>query len=57
MAKKAGKGRIIIALQCEETGDRNYTTKKKQGTDKLRIRKFSPRLRRHTWHIEKKVSS
>lgn len=55
MAKKAAKGKVVVALQCEECGDRNYTTLKKPGQDKLRLRKYSPRLRKHTWHVEKKV--
>jgi len=51
---KSKKKKEIIYLVCEETGDYNYTIKKKSGTDKLSIKKYSPRLRRHTVHNEKK---
>ena len=51
MAKKKAE---TIFLTCEETGDINYTLKRKSGGEKLRLKKYSPRLRKHTWHIEKK---
>lgn len=43
-----------VFLVCEETGDYNYSVRKKGGGEKLQLKKFSPRLRRHTLHIEKK---
>lgn len=49
------KMRDDVALVCEECGDRNYMTSrdlKKEG--KLRIKKYCKRLRKHTWHTEKK---
>lgn len=52
MAKS--KKKEIIFLVCEETGDRNYTFFKKAGTPKLELKKYSPRLRKHTKHVEKK---
>lgn len=53
MAK--GKKKIeVIHLVCEETGDYNYTLRRKTGGEKLRIKKFCPRLRKHTLHVEKK---
>jgi large subunit ribosomal protein L33 len=53
MAK--GKKKVeTIHLVCEETGDYNYTLKRKSGGEKLRLKKYSPRLRRHTVHVEKK---
>ncbi|MFK8113256.1 MAG: 50S ribosomal protein L33 [Rubripirellula sp.] len=52
MAKS--KKRDTIFLVCEETGDYNYSLKRKAGGEKLRLRKYSQRLRKHTWHIEKK---
>ena len=51
---KPKKKKEIVFLVCEETGDYNYTIMKKPGTNKLELSKYSPRLRRHTKHIEKK---
>ncbi len=51
---KPKKKKEIVFLVCEETGDRNYTIMKKPGTTKLELSKYSPRLRRHTKHVEKK---
>jgi large subunit ribosomal protein L33 len=51
---KPKKKKEIVFLVCEETGDRNYTILKKPGTPKLELSKFSPRLRKHTKHTEKK---
>ena len=53
MAKK-GKKLEIVHLVCEETGDYNYTLRKKPGAEKLKLKKYSPRLRKHTVHNEKK---
>lgn len=53
MAKSKKKAEVIH-LVCEETGDYNYTIKRKPGGEKLKIKKFSPRLRKHTIHTEKK---
>jgi large subunit ribosomal protein L33 len=41
-------------LVCEETGDYNYAIRRKAGGEKLKLKKYSPRLRRHTLHTEKK---
>jgi large subunit ribosomal protein L33 len=57
MAKKTGKRKKkveTVFLVCEETGDYNYTIRRKLGGEKLRLKKYSPRLRRHTVHVEKK---
>ena len=43
-----------IFLVCEENGDYNYTMRRKPGGEKLRLKKYSPRLRKHTMHVEKK---
>ena len=51
---KPKKKKEIVFLVCEETGDRNYTIMKKPGTNKLELSKYSPRLRKHTKHVEKK---
>ena len=52
MAKS--KKKEIIHLVCEESGEYNYTLKRKTGGEKLRLKKFCPRLRKHTIHVEKK---
>ncbi len=56
MAKggKSKKKAETVFLVCKETGDYNYTIKRKSGGEKLELKKYSPRLRRHTAHVEKK---
>jgi len=58
MAKKPGGKRKrkvdSIFLVCDETGDYNYTIRRKTGGEKLKLMKYSPRLRKHTMHTEKK---
>ena len=58
MAKKSGGNRKkkveVVFLVCEETGDYNYTVRRKMGGEKLKLKKFCPRLQRHTIHNEKK---
>ena len=58
MAKKKGgkskKKAETVFLVCEETGDYNYTVRRKPGGEKLQLMKFSPRLQRRTKHVEKK---
>ncbi len=55
---KGGKGKKkkaeTVFLVCEESGDYNYSLRRRPGGEKLRLKKYSPRLRRHTWHVEKK---
>jgi large subunit ribosomal protein L33 len=55
MAKKGDK-RKIVALVSEESGERiYYTTKNTMNTpEKLSLRKYSPKLRRHTVFVETK---
>ncbi|MFT5526636.1 MAG: large subunit ribosomal protein L33 [Pirellulaceae bacterium] len=53
MAKKNKKADTVF-LVCEETGDYNYTARRRSGGDKLKLKKYSPRLRKHTVHNEKK---
>ena len=55
--KKSGKSKKkveVIHLVCDETGDYNYTLRRKSGGEKLKLNKYSPRLRRHSLHVEKK---
>jgi large subunit ribosomal protein L33 len=53
-AGKRKKKVEVVYLVCEETGDHNYTIRRKMGGEKLKLSKFSPRLRKHTLHVEKK---
>ncbi|MCH2597637.1 MAG: 50S ribosomal protein L33 [Pirellulales bacterium] len=43
-----------VLVVCEETGDDNYTLRRKMGGERLRLKKYCPRLRKHTLHVEKK---
>ena len=53
MAK--GKKKVeTVFLVCEESGDHNYVLRRKPGGEKLKLKKYSRRLRRHTLHVEKK---
>ncbi|MDY6916576.1 MAG: 50S ribosomal protein L33 [Chloroflexota bacterium] len=53
MAKK-GSVRIIINLSCTECKERTYTTSKnrRNDPDRLELRKYCPRCRRHTVYRE-----
>ncbi|PLS18210.1 50S ribosomal protein L33 [Bacillus sp. M6-12] len=48
--------RVKITLACTETGDKNYSTTKNKRTnpERLELKKYSPRLKRHTLHWETK---
>jgi large subunit ribosomal protein L33 len=65
MAKKAGKGRVIVTLECVEArklrkegkpvrGVSRYTTtkNKKNTPGRLELMKYSPFMRKHTLHRE-----
>ena len=55
--KKGGKRKKkveTVFLVCDETGEYNYTLRRKSGSEKLKVKKYCPRLRRHTSHTEKK---
>ncbi len=55
MAQKGKKKRAeTIFLVCEETGDYNYSLRRKSGGEKLKLKKYCPKLRKHTLHVEKK---
>ena len=51
--------RIKIGLKCQESGDIDYTTMKnpKTHTEKVEIKIYSARLRKHTIHKEVKLKS
>ena len=53
MAKK-GELRVVIHLACNECKERTYTTEKnkRNDPDRLELRKFCPRCRKHTLHRE-----
>ncbi|MBN2101136.1 50S ribosomal protein L33 [Candidatus Dojkabacteria bacterium] len=54
MAKK--ENRVIVALKCEECGEKNYTTyKNKQLQEKLEAQKYCPKCKKHTQHKETKL--
>ena len=53
MAKSKKKAETIF-LVCEDCGDYNYSLKRKPGGEKLRVKKYCPRVRKHTLHVEKK---
>jgi large subunit ribosomal protein L33 len=53
MAKSKKKAESVF-LVCKETGDYNYTLRRKPGGEKLTLKKYCPRLRKHTEHSEKK---
>ncbi len=57
MAKKGDK-RKIVGLVSEESGERiYYTTKNTQNTtEKLSLKKYSPKLRKHVVFLESKKS-
>ena len=56
MAKPGKRKRKVetVFLVCDETGDHNYTIRRKSGGEKLKLSKYSPKLRKHTMHTEKK---
>ena len=53
---KANAARGYVWLQCTETGDLNYRVQKriKGNPYKLELKKYCPRLRKHTIHKESK---
>lgn len=53
MAKSKKKAEVVF-LVCEESGDLNYILRRKPGGEKLKLMKYSPRIRKHTEHVEKR---
>ena len=53
MAKSKKKVETVF-LVCEETGAYNYTLRRRTGSEKLKLKKYCPKLRKHTLHVEKK---
>lgn len=54
MAKKKKGNRVLIGLECTETGIRTYVTQKNRmnTTEKLQLKKYNPKLRKYTVHKE-----
>ena len=53
MAKSKKKAEVVF-LVCDETGDANYVLRRKPGGEKLKLKKYSPRVRKHTLHKVKR---
>ena len=52
MAKRAN--RVLITLACPDCRERNYNSEKNRQNDpdRITLRKFCPRCRKHTEHRE-----
>ena len=50
----AKEKREHVVLVCTETGDMNYYTSRSKTAPKLELKKYNPKLRKHTLHKEKK---
>lgn len=55
MAKKSKDARVYVIMECTETGQRTYMAQKntKKGY-KLELKKYNPKLRKHTIYKERK---
>lgn len=53
MAKSKKKAEPVF-LVCADCGDYNYVLRRKPGSEKLNIKKYCPKDRKHTLHKEKK---
>jgi large subunit ribosomal protein L33 len=53
---KAAENRPVITLACTECKDRSYSTTKNKKNDpnRIELKKYCPRCRRHTLHREAK---
>ncbi|MDU7693716.1 MAG: 50S ribosomal protein L33 [Helicobacter sp.] len=51
--------KVKIGLKCSECGEINYSTTKnaKTHTSKIELKKFCPRLKKHTIHKEVKLKT
>ena len=55
MAKKSKEARTYVILECTETGQRTYMTQKNTRAGyKLELKKYNPKLRKHTVYKERK---
>lgn len=48
--------RTQVILKCTESGEENYITTKNKSLhpERIEVRKYCPKLRKHTLHKEKK---
>jgi len=53
MAKGKKKAETVF-LVCKEADHYNYSLRRKPGGEKLSLKKYCPRCRKHTEHVEKK---
>jgi len=44
--------REYVWLECTDCGDRNYRVQKTRGAERLELKKYCPRTRKHTVHKE-----
>jgi large subunit ribosomal protein L33 len=53
---RAAENRPVITLACTECKDRSYSTTKNKKNDpnRIELKKYCPRCRRHTLHREAK---
>jgi large subunit ribosomal protein L33 len=53
---KAAENRPVIQLSCTDCKERTYTTEKNKKNDpnRLELKKYCPRCRRHSLHREAK---
>ncbi len=51
----AKSARVKIKLVCTENGHFYTATKGKQATEKMKLRKYNPILRRHVLYTESKM--
>ena len=55
MAKKSKDARVYVIMECTETGERTYMAQKNNKNGyKLELKKYNPKLRRHTIYKERK---
>ena len=53
MTKEIRVAREYVWLECTESGMRNYRVPKEmRGTERLELKKYCPKLRKHTVHKE-----
>ena len=57
MAAKGGMMADNVILACTDCKQRNYTTtkNKKLSTEKLRLKKYDPKVRKHVEFVEEKL--
>jgi len=55
MARKSKEARAHVIMECTESGQRTYMTEKNTRKGyKLELKKYNPKLRKHTVYKERK---